>query len=122
MILIINCSKLKSNVAGPARDVYIGPIVQLGLKFASMKGWNPIILSGKHGLISPDKVIEPYNERMIDPYKGPWPDETGFWLGSLDYFAYAPMHIVRLLPREWSYGQQKSYLNRYCNPHLYGYK
>jgi hypothetical protein len=119
LILIVNCSKQKSLFRGPARDVYIGPIVQLSLKYASIKGWTPFILSGKHGIISPDFILDPYEE-WNPGYDGAWPDEKGFWVGSLEYFVNAPPHIHRLLPRAWSYGQQKSFLNRFVNPHLYG--
>jgi hypothetical protein len=122
MILIINCSKQKSRYPGPAGEVYVGPLVRLGIQYAGIKGWTALILSGRHGIISPDQVIEPYDERMTEPYPGPWPQESGYWLGSLEYFAKAPPHIIRLLPQPWSYGQQKSFLNRICNPHLYGGK
>lgn len=122
MILVINCSKQKSLLPGPAKDVYVGPIVRLGIQYAVIQGYTPLILSGKHGIITIDTFVEPYDERMKDPYDGPWPSETGFWLGSQEYFSKAPKSLSRLLPRQWSYGEQKSYLNRFCNPHLYGGK
>lgn len=119
MILLINCSVLKSGKTGPAREVYTGPLVQLGIRFAEMKGWRPLILSGRYGIITPETIVESYDHKLKKPYAGPWPAEEGFWLGSFEYFANAPEHIKRLLPHEWSYGQQKGYLNRIVRPERY---
>lgn len=123
MILLMNCSLTKSGVSrGPARDVYTGDIVRLGLEYAARQGWTPMFLSGKYGIITPDTVIDDYDYKMKKPFDGPWPTEEGFWLGSAVYFANAPPHIKRLLPKEWSYGQQKGWLNRILHPERYGGK
>lgn len=123
MILLLNCSLNKSGVAhGPAREIYTGDIVRLGLEFAAYKGWTPLFLSAKYGIISPDTVIETYDQKMKDPYPGPWPEEQGHWIGSKIYFAEAPAHITRFFPSHWSYGQQKGWLNRLLHPERYGGK
>ena len=119
MILILGCSVLKTSEPGPARIVYAGRIVRLGVDYAKLMGYECLILSGKYGLITPDTIIEPYDMRLTKPYDGPWPQAEGAWIGSKDYFSKAPEHIRRYFPKSWSYGQQKGYLNRMVRPELY---
>jgi hypothetical protein len=119
-ILLISCSNTKREGRGPASEIYAGPLLTLGIQYAYIQKWKPLILSGRYGIISPDRVIDCYDHRLVEPYKGPWPEESGYWLGSSVYFKEAPPHIVRLMDEGMSYGMQKSFLNKVVNPHKYG--
>jgi hypothetical protein len=119
LILLISCSKLKSDKPGRARDVYTGDVTRLGIGFAEKFKLRPLILSAKYGIIGIDEIIEPYNLKATQAYKGPWPKESGFWLGGEMYFLYVPDHIRRLTPEGMSYCQMKSWLNKIVNPHRY---
>lgn len=118
-ILLVSCSELKLSLPGPAREVYIGPLTSLSIKYADKMGWKPLILSAKYGIITPDTIIEPYNQRLKS-YRGPWPEESGYYVGGIQYFKYAPPHIGRLFPPGTSYCQMKSFLNKHVYPHRYG--
>lgn len=111
MNVLISCSKLKSVTAGPAREVYIGPLTRLGLEYANRKGYEAWIISGHYGVIRPDFVIEPYDERRGSPLEAEeYPAGGGVWIGDSKYFSLAPERYKRLLPYSYnqSYGQQKS--------------
>lgn len=65
-LAIIPCTSQKSEVGGPARDVWIGSHFQYVLAHCEMFYDNVLIMSYKYGLISPDFVIEPYDIDMKD--------------------------------------------------------
>lgn len=119
LILLINCSKSKRPYKGRADEVYSGPLVQLGLQYATKTKMTPLILSTKYGIIRPSKIIEPYDEKFKVPYDGPWPHLPGYWIGSQEYFLRVPSYFQRFFPKSWSYGQQKGWLMDFLNdkPH-----
>jgi len=61
------CCDTKADKAAPAMELYKGAFFQTFAKNVPA-GANPnvVILSAKHGFISPDKVIEPYDQVMTD--------------------------------------------------------
>ena len=60
--MLISCGKRKLNHAAPAKDLYIGPLFMLSWKYAQTCNPDKIfILSAKHHLLSPERVIEPYD-------------------------------------------------------------
>lgn len=63
-IAIIPCTNQKSEVSGPARDVWIGNHFQLVLAHAEMFYDEVLIMSYKYGLIGPDFKIDPYDVDM----------------------------------------------------------
>jgi hypothetical protein len=67
-LVLVQCSRGKNDVVGPARKVYRGPHFFGGLKYArSSQARRVLIVSAKHGLIHPDRVIAPYNQLMGEP-------------------------------------------------------
>lgn len=62
-ICLIGCGKLKLERKAKAKDLYIGSLFRAARGFAeSCDDWR--ILSAKHGLLDPEKVISPYNHRL----------------------------------------------------------
>ncbi len=97
--LLIACSKSKRKFTNPqaAKKVYQGTITKQAIALAKLMKWEPLILSAKYGLISPDTPISFYNEKMRT-YKGPWPIGNGYYVGGLTYFGLAPNRFQPLLP------------------------
>jgi hypothetical protein len=119
VILIVSCSENKLLGPGPARDIYTGPLTRLAIAYAELRGWTPYILSGKHGIITPDHIISWYNQRL-KTYDGPWPLEKGYWIGGTEYFKNAPEYIKRFFSEGTSYCLMKSFLNKAVHPEKYG--
>lgn len=66
-VVILGCGKAKRDVASAAVELYVGPLYRDRLALARALGGPHAILSAKHGLISPDTVIEPYDATLT-----PW--------------------------------------------------
>lgn len=60
-VAIIPCTSQKSDVAGPAREVWTGAHFQLGLAYAEIYCDFTYVMSFKYGLITPDQKIQPYD-------------------------------------------------------------
>ena len=114
VILLIACSAkkwpLRPRVRVPARNLYAGTLTRLALELAAVKGWEPLILSAKYGIIKPTERIEWYDQKLTEPYDGPWPEGSGWFVGSRLYFGKAPERFQRLLPPGLMIGQQLKYL------------
>lgn len=64
-IVLISCVSQKLSRKSRARDLYISTLFKLNLKYAEKLKPNEIyILSAKHGLLSLDEEIEPYNQTL----------------------------------------------------------
>ena len=75
-IILIACVKEKLNHPAKAIDIYQGALFKNWLKSANKTDHDLLfILSGKHGLLDPQKTIEPYdlnlNHQNIE-YKNKW--------------------------------------------------
>lgn len=76
-VVILGCGKAKRRVASPAVDLYTGPLYRDRLALARALGGPHAILSAKHGLISPETVIEPYDVTLTDwMARGPQPTDV----------------------------------------------
>lgn len=66
-VLIIGCSDAKADSALPAFDLYQGTMYKLiRANLPNIHDhFDVLILSAKHGLISSQQVIEPYDQRMV---------------------------------------------------------
>ena len=68
---IVPCGNAKLSHAAPARDLYTGSqfryVFSLAEAAAERTGGEVFILSGLHGLVEPDRVLEPYKKKMGDP-------------------------------------------------------
>ena len=62
----MGCVKRKLDRAAPARDIYASPLWRHRREYAERYGVPWFILSAKHGLLSPDTHIEPYDLALAD--------------------------------------------------------
>jgi cytoplasmic iron level regulating protein YaaA (DUF328/UPF0246 family) len=61
-IALIACASKKISTPDKARNIYISPLFKLSMKYAEQLEPDQIfILSALHGLLDPNKVIDPYN-------------------------------------------------------------
>ena len=69
MDIIVACGKIKVNHPAKARDLYIGQhyalTLELAKKWASVE--NIYIFSAKHGVVSSDTILEPYEQVLQKP-------------------------------------------------------
>ncbi len=62
-LLIMPCSGMKLPHAAPAREIYTGVMWQ-SLRANGPMPEKMVILSAKHGIVLPEQLIEPYEQRM----------------------------------------------------------
>lgn len=102
MKLLIFCGKNKAKLSGlvPARKLYRGRLVREAIKVAEKFSLEPLILSAKYGWISPDTLIEYYDERFTQVYQGTFPEGKGYYLGGPRsiYFRKVPKTYTPLTP------------------------
>lgn len=65
-LVILACSQKKATKPVPARDLYLGSLFKLGRKFAEVHHFDYVILSAKYGLLRPEQVIAPYDQRIAN--------------------------------------------------------
>lgn len=65
-VLLLGCVKLKQERRAAAKDLYWSPLWVRRRAFAEASGHEWLILSAKHGLIDPDKRLEPYDLALSD--------------------------------------------------------
>jgi uncharacterized HhH-GPD family protein len=80
-VILLGCVKTKAAEASPACDLYLSPLFERRRRYAesSSKPW--YILSAEHGLLDPDKIIEPYDVYLADQsadYRKAW----GEWVAA----------------------------------------
>ncbi len=61
---LVSCGKGKLVHAAPARRLYTSTLFRLASAYAEAKFDRWFILSAKHGLVHPDTVLEPYEQRL----------------------------------------------------------
>jgi len=74
-LVLIGCVKSKLGYPAPAKDLYASALFRKEREYAEDSGKPWFILSAKHGLVSPDEVIEPYDvylKTMPDAYRAWW--------------------------------------------------
>lgn len=76
-IVLVSCGARKAKAPAPARELYASTLFKKTLAFAEGRADAVFILSAKHGLISPEQVIAPYNFKLTE-LKG---KERGAWAG-----------------------------------------
>lgn len=64
-IALIACVKSKRSVASRAGDLYTSPLFRMSRGYVERHADRWFILSAKHGLLSPDVVIEPYEQTLV---------------------------------------------------------
>jgi hypothetical protein len=60
-LVLIGCVKSKLDHPAPAKDLYTSALFHKERAYAQSSGKPWFILSAKHGLVSPDEVLEPYD-------------------------------------------------------------
>jgi cytoplasmic iron level regulating protein YaaA (DUF328/UPF0246 family) len=64
-ICLIACASSKQDTPQPAKDLYASALFQKSVAWMQKQNFdNWFILSAKHGLLPPDKVIAPYNQTL----------------------------------------------------------
>lgn len=63
-VALVGCGKVKMMTPQPAKDLYIGPLFKAARAYAEQQCDDWVILSAKHGVVLPDNVIEPYDQRL----------------------------------------------------------
>mgnify|MGYP003544997466 CR=1 FL=1 len=58
---LIGCSKKKLPMRMPAWSMYLGSSFATFMAYARVRNLNRFVLSGKHGLLTPYSIIEPYD-------------------------------------------------------------
>lgn len=66
IVLLVSCGKRKSNVMCQAQDMYNSPRFQKLKSIAEKCELQWFIMSAKHGLLSPDCIIEPYDKCLAN--------------------------------------------------------
>lgn len=64
-VTLITCVSSKKREKLPAKDLYDSPYFGAMRRYAESRGYPWFILSAKHGLLEPDTVIDPYDERGL---------------------------------------------------------
>lgn len=64
---LVSCTKLKLDSAAPARELYQpSDLFRKAFAYAEAHYDKVFILSAKYGLVSPGKILEPYDESLND--------------------------------------------------------
>lgn len=74
-VCLVACTSRKGDYPAPAEFIYKSPLFSAGRSYAENRSDQWFILSAKHGLLSPNDVIEPYNEslmRLSDSQRQAW--------------------------------------------------
>jgi hypothetical protein len=82
-VLLLQCVATKRKIACRAKDMYTSAWFSKAKTYAQLQGVPWFILSAKHGLLEPDRVIEPYDESLNDvsaEQRRTWAERVGLAL------------------------------------------
>lgn len=65
-VCLVACTSRKGEHPAKAELIYKSPLFSAARNYAEKRANQWFILSAKHGLLSPDDVIEPYNESLLN--------------------------------------------------------
>lgn len=65
-IVLIGCVRGKLAHRAPAQRLYTSPLFRKRQSYAARSGKPWFILSAKHGLLTPDELVEPYDMKLTD--------------------------------------------------------
>ena len=72
-LVLVGCVKSKRPARGAAKDLYSSPLWRCRRAYAESLGCPWYILSAQHGLLDPEKRIDPYDLALKDlPAKARW--------------------------------------------------
>ena len=79
-IVCVSCTKQKRDSAAPARDLYDqSNYFRLQREYATEVGTSWVILSAEHGVVYPNKVLEPYDTYLPNQsaeYQKEWANDV----------------------------------------------
>ena len=93
-VALVGCSARKLGRPAPARDLYTGVLFQYARTWVTGNGWPWHVLSAEHGLVDPDRVLEPYDTRFRQSAPSEWVDEV--WQSLLERYDGRPVHFKLL--------------------------
>lgn len=105
-VCLVGCSKTKLTVPAQAQDLYTSPLFKLGRAWAETHADHWGILSAKFGALSPEQVIEPYDQVLLDhrpmgearlsppDFRGWFSARVQCWLAQFCTFNHRPEVIV----------------------------
>lgn len=64
-VCLVACTSRKGDQPAPAEFIYRSPLFSAARSYAEKRADQWFILSAKHGLLSPNDVIDPYNESLM---------------------------------------------------------
>jgi hypothetical protein len=88
-IVVVACCATKLDHAAEARDLYVSDLFKKARAYAELLGGRWLILSAKHGILNPGRVIEPYDEFLCDKS----PREHAAW--------------IKLVRKQWWNGERR---------------
>lgn len=63
---LLSCGKAKQDYPCPAREMYTSGLFRLGYRWLSLTCDRIYILSSHYNVLTPDKIIEPYESKLSD--------------------------------------------------------
>lgn len=63
-LVIVGCGKAKLGHPAAAKDLYTGNLFQASRRYAEAFGSYWVIASAKHGIVDPDTILTPYDQRL----------------------------------------------------------
>ena len=78
-VFLVSCGKTKQKSTVPAKDLYISNRFKRERASVEATGCPWFVISAKHGLLAPDKIIEPYDKTL----KGATLEERREWAGKV---------------------------------------
>ena len=79
-VCLVACASRKGDQPAAAEFIYRSPLFSAARSYAEKRANQWFILSAKHGLLSPNDVIEPYNESLLsqsDVQRREWAERVG---------------------------------------------
>lgn len=65
-VILVGCGARKLDRAAEARDLYTGPLFKKARRYAEEQRCPWFVLSAKHGLVEPGRVLHPYDLALSD--------------------------------------------------------
>ena len=65
-LILLGCGAAKREGPAPAVDLYTGSLYRKSLAYARKLGGPHFILSALHGVVSPERVLVPYDNTLAD--------------------------------------------------------
>lgn len=63
-VALVACSAAKRAVASAASELYVGQLFRRAVAYARAQLDGFVVLSGKHGVLAPEQLVAPYDQRV----------------------------------------------------------